>query len=280
MGIRRFKPVTPTRRWGSITTDEEITKREPDRSLLHGLRRTGGRNSHGRITSRHRGGGHRRLYRQVDFRRDRAGVPARVLGIERDPTRSSHVALVQYGDGQRRYILSPTGLRVDQEIVSGEGAAIQPGNTLPLRMIPTGIPIHNVELHPGKGGQLVRSAGAAATIMAKEGDMAHVRLPSGEVRLIRVACSATVGQVGNLDHAGISLGKAGRTRWLGRRPRTRGVAKNPHDHPMGGGEGKSKGGNHPCSPWGQLSKGFKTRRRSKWSDRYIVRRRVTKRKGK
>lgn len=272
MGIKRYKPVTPTLRYRTTSTFEEVTKTEPEKSLVVPLPRKGGRNNQGRITIRYRGGGHKRLYRVIDFRRDKFGIPAKVASIEYDPNRSARIALLNYADGEKRYMLWPLGLNVGDTVVSGPGSEIKVGNALPLREIPLGTEVHNVELTPGKGGQLARGAGTFAQVVAKEGDYAHLRLPSGEVRLARLDCLATIGQVGNVDHENITSGKAGRTRWLGRRPRVRGVAKNPVDHPMGGGEGKSSGGRHPCSPWGWPTKGYKTRRR-KITDKYIVRRR-------
>ena len=251
----------------------ELTRKEPERSLVEPLRKDAGRNNQGRITVRHRGGGHKRLYRVIDFRRDKDGVPARVAAIEYDPNRSAHIALLHYADGEKRYILAPVGLVVGQTVMSGPEADIRPGNALPLRNIPVGTVIHNIELKPGKGGQLVRAAGAEAQLLAKEGDYAHVRLPSGEVRLIHLDCRATIGQVGNLDHENVTLGKAGRQRWLGRRPAVRGSAMNPIDHPHGGGEGKAPRGRHPATPWGKPALGKKTRKPDKPSDRFIVRRR-------
>lgn len=273
MGVRSYKPTSPGRRFQTVSTFEEITKREPEWSLVVPLKRSWGRNCYGRITARHRGGGHKRLYRIIDFvRRDKAGVPAKVASIEYDPNRSARIALLHYTDGEKRYILWPVGLKVGDTVMAGEDAEIKPGNALPLRNIPVGTIVHSVELKVGAGGQLARSAGTYAQIMAKEGDYAHLRLPSGEVRLVHLDCYATVGQVGNLDHENVTIGKAGRARWLGWRPFVRGVAMNPIDHPMGGGEGRSSGGRHPCSPWGQLAKGLKTRR-NKATDKYIIKRR-------
>ena len=274
MGVKGYKPVTPSRRHMTGYTFEEITKTEPEKALVKGLRRRFGRNNQGRITSRHRGGGHRRLYRFIDFRRDKDGVPARVAAIEYDPNRTARIALLVYRDGEKRYILAPVGLQVGDVVMSGPDADIKPGNALPLSHIPTGTLIHNIELLPGRGGQLVRAAGAAAQLMAKEGEYAIVRLPSGEFRKILARCKATVGQVGNVEHENISLGKAGRSRWLGRRPHTRGSAMNPVDHPHGGGEGKSPiGMPGPVTPWGKPTLGYKTRKKGKPSDRFIVRRR-------
>ncbi len=271
MPIKTYKPTTPGRRGMTVSTFEEITKTEPERSLVEPLHKTGGRNNQGRTTARFRGGGHKRLYRLIDFKRDKEGVPAKVAAIEYDPNRSARIALLHYADGEKRYILAPLGLNVGDTVVSGPEADIKPGNCLPLRNIPVGTAIHNIELRPGKGGQLVRSAGAAAQLMAKEGRYATVRLPSGEFRLVLLDCRATVGQVGNLDHENINLGKAGRHRWLGRRPHQRGSAMNPVDHPHGGGEGKAPIGRPgPVTPWGKPTLGYKTRRKKK-SDALIVR---------
>jgi large subunit ribosomal protein L2 len=275
MGIRSYKPTSPARRYYSVSDFKEITKTEPERALLEKQTRTGGRNNSGRITSRFRGGGHKQRYRIIDFKRDKIGVPALVAAVEYDPNRSARIALLHYVDGEKRYILAPDGLAVGQTLVASRNADIKPGNSLTLRHIPPGTSIHNVELRKGKGGQLVRSAGVAAQLMAKDADYAQVRLPSGEIRKVHLDCRATIGQVSNVDHANISLGKAGRTRWLGKRPHNRGVTMNPVDHPMGGGEGRSSGGRHPCSPWGQLSKGLKTRN-NKRTETMIVRRRGTK----
>lgn len=271
---KTYVPYTPSRRHMTTATFEEITKRTPEKSLTEPLRKTGGRNNRGRITAYHRGGGHRQAYRIVDFKRERHGVAATVLAIEYDPNRSARIALVQYEDGEKRYILAPVGLAVGMTVSAGPEAAAALGHALPLSAIPLGTMIHNLELAAGRGGQIVRSAGTAAQLVAKEGPFAHVKLPSGEVRRIPVTCYATVGQVGHVEHETLVLGKAGRSRWLGRRPIVRGLAMNPVDHPHGGGEGKSGQGNpHPVSPWGQLAKGYKTRRRRKLSDRYIVTRR-------
>jgi len=257
----------------SMATFEEITKAKPEKRLLLPLRKSGGRNAHGHVTVRHRGGGHKRMIRIVDFKRDKRDSPAKVVAIEYDPNRSARIALLEYPGGERRYILAPQELTVGAQVAAGENVEVAPGNALPLRNIPLGTFLHNIELQPGRGGQMVRSAGAAAQLLAKEGDYATLRLPSGEMRMVPVVCYATVGQVGNVDHEAITLGKAGRSRWLGRRPDTRGLAMNPHDHPHGGGEGKSGQGNpHPVSPWGWQTKGFKTRRRGKPSDRLIVKR--------
>jgi large subunit ribosomal protein L2 len=272
MAIKRYKPTTPTLRYRTTSTFGEVTRTKPEKSLVRPLRKKGGRNNKGRITIRYRGGGHRRLYRVIDFRRDKFGIPAKVASIEYDPNRSSRLALLNYADGEKRYMLCPVGLSVGDTVVAGPGSDIRVGKALPLKEIPLGTEVHNVEIIPGKGGQLARSAGTFVQVVAKEGDHAHLRLPSGEVRLARLECLATIGQVGNVDHEKIVSGKAGRSRWLGRRPKVRGVAKNPIDHPMGGGEGKSSGGRHPCSPWGWPTKGYKTRGR-KVSDKLIVRRR-------
>jgi large subunit ribosomal protein L2 len=273
MAIKKFKPVTPGRRFMTVSTFDEITKTEPEPSLVVALPRRAGRNAQGKITVRHRGGGHKRLYRIVDFKRDKDGVPARVAAIEYDPNRSANIALLRYADGEKRYILAPVGLGVGDTVLSGPAAEVKPGNALPLRAIPVGTTIHNIELHSGRGGQLVRSAGGAAQVMAKEGDYAHVRLPSGEVRLVHLDCRATIGQVGNLEHEAISLGKAGRSRWMGWRPSVRGVVMDPASHPHGGGEGKSPiGMPGPVSPWGKPTLGYKTRK-AKPSDRFIVKRR-------
>jgi large subunit ribosomal protein L2 len=273
MGIKIYKPTSPGRRGMTVSTFEELTRRHGEKSLMKGLPGTGGRNNHGRMTSRHRGGRHYRCYRMIDFRRDKDGVPAKVATIEYDPNRSARIALLHYADGEKRYILAPVGLKVGQMIQSGEAAEISDGNALPLRAMPLGTIVHNIELTPGKGGQMAKSAGAYAQLVAREGDMATLRLPSGEIRMVPAVCRATIGQVGNLDHENISIGKAGRNRWRGIRPASRAVAKNPVDHPMGGGEGKSSGGRHPCSPWGQKSKGLKTRSPRKQSKRMVVKRR-------
>ncbi len=271
MPVRKYRPTSPGRRFQSVSTFEELTKQAPEKSLLVPLRKTGGRNALGRVTCRHRGGGHKRMYRRIDFRRDKVGVPAKVVAVEYDPNRSSRIALLHYADGEKRYILAPIGLAVGDQVMSGPEAELRVGNALPLRNIPVGLNVHNVELQPGQGARLVRTAGAMAQFVAKEGEYGLLRLPSGEMRKVRLECMATVGQVGNLDHENVSIGKAGRSRWKGIRPSVRGVAMNPHDHPMGGGEGKSSGGRHPCSPWG--TREIKTRKREKFSDRYIVKRR-------
>lgn len=277
MPIKSFKPTTPSLRYKTISTFEEITKESPERSLVVSLKKTGGRNNLGRITCRHRGGGHKRAYRVIDFKRNKFGIPARVLSIEYDPNRSARIALVAYADGEKRYILAPQGLNVNDKIISSDDAEIRVGNNLPLRNIPLGSAIHNIEMKIGKGGQIARSAGSSAQLVAKEGagKYAQIKLPSGEVRLVLLDCRATLGQVSNVDHENITIGKAGKVRWLGRRPKVRGVAMNPVDHPMGGGEGKTSGGRHPCSPWGQLAKGKKTRKK-KSSDSFIIKGRKKK----
>ena len=272
MALKKFNPTSPGRRFMTALTFEEITKDHPEKPLTESLKRSGGRNSRGRISIWFRGGGHKRRYRIVDFRRDKRDVPAKVAAIEYDPNRSARLALLHYADGEKRYILWPEGMKVGQEVVTGEGADILPGNCLPLKMIPAGTMVHNIELRSGKGGQMVRSAGAAAQVVAKEGDYAQVKLPSGEVRKVHIDCLATVGQVGNIDHKNVSFGKAGRQRWLGRRPHNRGVSMNPVDHPHGGGEGKTSGGRHPVSPWGKPTKGAKTRN-NKRTQKFIVKRR-------
>lgn len=273
MGIKKLKPVTPGTRFKSDYTFEEITKSTPEKSLTIALRKSGGRNNLGRITARHIGGGHKRRYRIIDFKRNKHGIPAKVFSIEYDPNRSARIALLHYADGEKRYIIAPNGLKVGDKISSGSGSEISVGNALPLKEMPLGSFVHNVEIKPGKGGQLGRSAGSSLQLMAKEGNFAQLKMPSGEVRLINVNCLATYGMVGNSEHENISLGKAGRTRWLGKRSYVRGVAMNPVDHPMGGGEGKTSGGGHPVSPWGQKSKGLKTRKRKNPSNKYIIKRR-------
>ena len=272
MAIKKFKPITPALRFRAISTFSEITRAKPEKSLLRSLKKMGGRNSQGRITVRGKGGRHKRNFRIIDFKRDKLNIPASVVSIEYDPNRSANIALLNYADGEKRYILAPLGLKVKDEVVASNEAEIKVGNAVPLRRVPLGTMIHNVELKKGKGGQIARGAGAVAQVVAKEGEHAHLRLPSGEIRLVRLDCYATIGQVGNLDHENISLGKAGVSRWLGIRPSVRGVAKNPVDHPMGGGEGKSSGGRHPTTPWGKITKGLKTRKKKPW-DKLIVRRR-------
>ncbi len=273
MAVKKVKPISPGRRFQTYSTFEETTSTTPEKRLLKVIKKTGGRNANGRITCRHRGGGHKRHYRIIDFKRDKGGIPAKVATIEYDPNRSARIALLHYADGEKRYILAPLNLSVGDIIVSGPEADIKPGNTLTLSNIPLGTHIHNIELRVGKGGQIVRSAGTFAQLMAKEDRYAQIKLPSGEVRMVLLKCKATIGQLGNVVHENISLGKAGRKRWLGKRPRVRGVAMNPVDHPMGGGEGRSSGGRHPCSPWGMPTKGYKTRNKRK-SDRYIVKKRT------
>jgi large subunit ribosomal protein L2 len=276
MGIKNFKPTSPARRYYGVSDFKELTKgAKPLRALVEHQTASGGRNAYGRITSRFRGGGHKQRYRVIDWRRDKVGVPALVATVEYDPNRTARIALLHYVDGEKRYILAPDGLKEGDKIVSSRNADIKPGNAMTLRYIPLGTMIHNIELKKGKGGQLVRAAGSAAALMAKDGSYAQVRLPSGEVRMVHLDCHATIGQVSNIDHANISLGKAGRSRWLGRRPHNRGVTMNPVDHPMGGGEGRTSGGRHPCSPWGQLSKGLKTRN-NKRTDGMIIKRRGEK----
>ena len=272
MPIRKYNPTSPGRRFQTVQVFDEITTTEPYKPLVEPLRKSGGRNNHGELTSWWRGGGHKRNYRIIDFKRDKRDIPAKVATIEYDPNRSSRIALLTYADGEKRYILQPAGLKVGDTIVSGDNVDILPGNALPLKNIPLGTQIHNVELKPGKGGQIARSAGSSVQLVAKEGDYASVKMPSGEIRKINVECLATIGQVGNVDHENVSIGKAGRSRWLGKRPHVRGVAMNPVDHPLGGGEGKTSGGRHPVSPWGQPTKGYKTRNR-KATDRFIVQRR-------
>ena len=274
MPIRKNKPTSAGRRFQTVLVSSDITTRKPYKPLTEPLPRSGGRNNHGEITSWWRGGGHKRTYRIIDFKRDKKDIPAKVSTIEYDPNRSARIALVTYADGEKRYILQPAGLKVGDSIITGDKVDILPGNTLPLKNIPLGTLVHNVELRPGKGGQIARSAGSAVRVVAKEGRYASVKMPSGELRLVMMECLATVGQVGNLDHENVSIGKAGRSRWLGKRPHVRGVAMNPVDHPLGGGEGKAAGGRHPVSPWGMPTKGFKTRHR-KVTDRFILKRRTT-----
>jgi large subunit ribosomal protein L2 len=276
MPIKSFRPVTPTRRFQTYLTREEITKDRPEKSLVEGKKRTGGRDARGLISSRFRGGGAKKAYRIIDFKRDKFGVIAKVAAIEYDPNRSARIALLHYADGEKRYIISPVGLEVGRAVSSGPDADILVGNALPLKNIPAGTVVHNIELRPGKGGQMARSAGAQAQLVSKEGGIALLKLPSGEVRRVPVECMATVGQVGNVEHENVSLGKAGRKRWLGRRPHNRGVSMNPVDHPHGGGEGKTSGGRHPVTPWGQPTRGYKTRN-NKRTDRWIVTRKAKKR---
>jgi len=273
MGIRKYKPTSPGRRHGSVLDYSEITCTTPEKSLLRPLKKTGGRNNHGRITCRHRGGGHKRRYRLIDFKRNKDDIPARVATIEYDPNRTCFISKLVYADGEKRYILAPIGLEVGQTITSGADAEPNPGNAMPLENIPIGVQVHNIELQPGRGGQLCRSAGTAAQLQAREGSYAVLLLPSGELRRIHVTCRATIGRVGNTDYQNVKLGKAGRRRHLGRRPHVRGTAMNPVDHPMGGGEGRTAGGRHPCSPTAVLAKGGRTRRRNHPTDRFIIRRR-------
>ncbi len=275
MAVKKVNPTSPGRRFQTYSTFEEITRTTPEKGLLRPLKKSGGRNVNGRITSRRRGGGHKRHYRVIDFKRDKSGIPATVAAIEYDPNRSARIALLNYADGEKRYILAPVNLAVGDVVQSGPEADIKPGNALPLGNVPLGTHIHNIELWVGKGGQIVRSAGTYAQLMAKEDPYALVKLPSGEVRRVLLKCSATIGQLGNVIHENLSLGKAGRSRWKGRRPKVRGVAMNPVDHPMGGGEGRSSGGRHPCSPWGMPTKGYRTRK-NKRTDRFIVKRRTQK----
>jgi large subunit ribosomal protein L2 len=272
MPIRKFNPTSPGQRFQTVQTFDEITTTEPHKPLVEPLHRSGGRNNAGQLTSWWRGGGHKRMYRVIDFKRDKREIPARVSTIEYDPNRSARIALLTYEDGEKRYILQPNGLKTGDTIVAGPNVDILPGNALPLKNIPLGTLIHNVELRPGRGGQIARSAGSSVQLVAKEDDYASVKMPSGEIRKILIECYATIGQVGNLDHENVSIGKAGRSRWLGQRPHVRGVAMNPVDHPLGGGEGKTSGGRHPVSPWGLPTKGYKTRNR-KSTDKFIIERR-------
>lgn len=276
MGIKSYKPTSPGRRFQTVLTFEELTRTKPERSLLRPLPKTGGRNCYGRITSRHIGGRHRRRYRVIDFRREKTDVPAKVASIEYDPNRSANIALLHYVDGEKRYMIAPSKLKAGDMVVSGEDADIKPGNALPLKKIPAGTFVHNVELKPGKGAQLIRSAGTLGQLVAKEGKYVQIKLPSSEVRLVLRECFATIGQVSSVDHENVSIGKAGRKRWRGRRPHVRGVAMNPVDHPLGGGEGKSSGGRHPVTPWGVPTKGYKTRN-NKGTDKYIVSKRGARR---
>ena len=276
MPIKSFKPTTATRRFQTVVTRDDITKQTPEKSLVAGKKRTGGRSSTGKVASRFRGGGHKKAYREIDFKRDKHGVPAKVAAIEYDPNRTARIALLHYVDGEKRYIIAPVGLEVGRTVMSGPEADILVGNALALKQIPAGTVVHNIELRPGKGGQMARSAGAQAQLISKEGGVALLRMPSGEVRKVNAECQATVGQVGNLDHENVSLGKAGRKRWMGKKPHNRGVAMNPVDHPHGGGEGKTSGGRHPVTPWGQPTRGFKTRN-NKRTDKNIVTRKQKKR---
>jgi len=273
VGVKKFKPTSPGRRFVTVSTFDEVTRAEPEKSLLKPLKKKAGRNANGRITVRHQGGGHKRMYRVIDFKRNKDGIPAKVAAIEYDPNRSANIALLNYADGEKRYILAPLGLKVGQTVLSGPDADIKAGNALPIKKIPLGTMIHNIELYPHGGGQMVRSAGTAAQLMAKEGKHANLRMPSGEMRLVLQECRATIGQVGNVDHENITIGKAGRKRWMGIRPTVRGVVMNPVDHPHGGGEGRSPIGRNPVTPWGKPALGARTRKK-KPSDRLIVKRRT------
>lgn len=270
MGIKKYRPITPTMRYKTGYTFEEITKKDPEKSLLTPLPKRAGRNNQGRITCRHRGGGHKRHYRIIDFKRNKHDIPAKVAAIEYDPNRSARIALLTYADGEKRYIVAPLGIQVGDNIMSGPKAEVRLGNALPLERIPLGTIVHNIEFTPGKGAQLARSAGTYGQIIAKEGGYVHLRMPSNDIHLLRKECYAVIGQVGNTEHNSIVYGKAGRKRWLGIRPTVRGVVMNPHDHPMGGGEAKTSGGGHPVSPWGVLAKGGKTRKKKKYSNKYII----------
>ena len=276
MALKTFRPYTPSRRFLTMLDKSEITKETPEKSLTESKKRTGGRNSHGEVTSWHRGGGHARRFRSIDFRREKTGIPAKVASIEYDPNRSARIALLHYADGEKRYIVQPDGLKVGMKVMSGPTADILIGNALPLKNMPAGTVVHNIELRPGKGAQMARSAGSRAQLVNKEGEIALLKLPSGEIRRVALDCMATVGQVGNVDHENVSLGKAGRKRWLGKMPHNRGVSMNPVDHPHGGGEGKTSGGRHPVTPWGQPTRGFKTRN-NKRTDKWIVSRKSKKR---
>src|SRR6202522_1267107 len=276
MPIKSYRPTTPTRRFQTVVSREDITKEHPEKSLLEPKKRSGGRNSEGHVTSRFIGGGHKQAYRLIDFKRDKAGIPAVVAAIEYDPNRSARIALLHYADGEKRYIIAPEGLEVGATVSSGPDADILIGNALPLKNIPAGTVVHNIELRPGKGGQMARSAGTQAQLISREGDIALLKLPSGEIRRVQVECTATIGQVGNVEHENVSLGKAGRKRWMGKMPHNRGVSMNPVDHPHGGGEGKTSGGRHPVTPWGQPTRGFKTRN-NKRTDKWIVTRKQKKR---
>ena len=276
MPVKTYRPTTATRRFQTVVSREDITKQTPEKSLVKGKQRTGGRSSTGRISSRFRGGGHKKAYREIDFKRDKTGIAATVASIEYDPNRSARIALLHYVDGEKRYILHPDGLKVGQKVTSGPEADILTGNALPLKNMPAGTIVHNIELKPGKGGQMARSAGAQAQLVSKEGEYALLKLPSGEIRKVLVDCAATIGQVGNVEHENVSLGKAGRKRWMGKMPHNRGVSMNPVDHPHGGGEGKTSGGRHPVTPWGQPTRGFKTRN-NKRTNKFIVTRKAKKR---
>lgn len=276
MPVKKFRPVTPSQRFKTVNSFEGLTAGDPERRLLAPLSRSGGRNNQGRMTMRRRGGGHKRRYRVVDFKRNKPGVPGKVSSIEYDPVRSAFIALITYADGDKRYILAPDGLEAGMSVMAGDMAPIQVGNALPLSRIPLGTTLHNIELYPGRGGQLARSAGSGVQLLSRDEERAQLRMPSGELREVLVECLATIGQVGNTEHQNVDLGKAGRARWLGRRPKVRGVVMNPVDHPHGGGEGKSSGGRHPVTPWGKPTKGYKTRKRKTKSDAWILRRRNAK----
>jgi large subunit ribosomal protein L2 len=276
MPVKSYKPTTPTRRFQTVVSRDDLSKGKPEKSLVKGKKRTGGRSSTGRISSRFRGGGHKKTYREIDFKRDKVGIAGRVASIEYDPNRSARIALLHYIDGEKRYIIAPAGLEVGRTVMAGPEADILVGNALPLKNIPAGTVVHNIELKPGKGGQMARSAGAQAQLVSKEGDYALLKLPSGEVRKVLVDCTATIGQVGNVEHENVSIGKAGRKRWMGKMPHNRGVSMNPVDHPHGGGEGKTSGGRHPVTPWGQPTRGFKTRN-NKRTNKFIVTRKAKKR---
>ena len=274
MALKKYNPVTPSQRFKTNIDYSQFSDKPPEKSLTAPLKKSGGRNNNGRITAYQRGGGHKRKYRIIDFKRDKFDIPAKVAAIEYDPNRSAPIALLYYADGEKRYILAPLGLKLGDEVISSKKEIdIKPGNAMPISNIPLGSFIYNIEMKPGKGGQLARSAGASVQLMAREGAYANLKMPSGEIRMIPVACLATIGQVGNVDHENITIGKAGKSRWLGKRPNVRGVAMNPVDHPMGGGEGKSSGGRHPCTPWGKPTKGYRTRRKQKQSDKFILHRR-------
>ncbi|GJM44025.1 MAG: 50S ribosomal protein L2 [Gemmatimonadota bacterium] len=273
MAIKKYKPYTPSRRYLTTSDFSDVTTSKPEKSLLEPLKKSGGRNHHGHVTARHRGGGHKRAYRRIDFHRDKHGIPARVSTIEYDPNRNARIALLVYADGEKRYMIAPLGLKVDDQLMAGPDAEQRTGNALPLSKVQLGTLVHAIEMRPGAGAKIARGAGTFAQLMAKEGKLVLLRLPSGEVRRVQAACYATIGQVGNEDHQNIVIGKAGRSRWLGRRPKVRGVAMNPVDHPMGGGEGRSSGGRHPCTPWGKPTKGYKTRKAKKASNQMIVKRR-------
>jgi len=276
MALKKYNPTTPTLRYKTVTDYSGLTKKAPEKSLIEPIKSTGGRNNQGRITMRRMGGGHKRRYRRIDFKRDKHGIPAKVASLEYDPNRSAFISLLHYADGEKRYILAPHGIKEGDTVISGPDIDIHPGNSLPLEKIPTGLFVHNIEMIAGRGGQMVRSAGSYAQLMAKEGNYVSLRLPSGEIRMVRKECYATIGQVSNIDHENVTIGKAGRSRWLGKRPKVRGVAMNPIDHPLGGGEGRSSGGRHPVTPWGKPTKGYRTRGK-KASDKYIVHRRKKKR---